>query len=97
MRRKISRNGKMKQKLLESNVRTLHLTNAHEDTHYYYLPFIAGKAWIWYMSNFLKAIQNVSDEIGFKADLTQETIFLSTIILYYYPKMKPGQTIYLIE
>lgn len=34
----------MKQKLLESNVRTLHLTNAHEDTHYYYLPFIAGKA-----------------------------------------------------
>ena len=44
MRRNISRNGKMKQKLLKSNIRTLHLTNAHGDTHYYYLPFIAGKA-----------------------------------------------------
>ena len=43
-RRNISRNGKMKQKVLESNVRTLYFTNTHEDTHYYYLPFIAGKA-----------------------------------------------------
>ena len=51
------------------------------------------------MSNFLKAAQNVSDEIGFKARPLnfRETIFLSIIVLYYCPKMKPGQTIYLIE
>ena len=51
------------------------------------------------MSTFLKAAQNVSDEIGFKARPlnSRETIFLSTVALYYYPKMKAGQRIYLSE
>lgn len=88
----------MKQKLLESNVRTLHLTNAHEDTHYYYLPFIAGKAVnlnIWV--TFSKAIQNVSDEIGFSRLTPGETIFLSTIILYIIQKWNQGKQYILLN